>query len=156
MDTPYQVNLLRPHASLGYLLHRASKLGMARSEAVFDNSEISFTQWTVLALVYSRTATSCAELSRELDHNSGAMTRVIDQLQQRGLLARRPEAEDRRVTRLSVTPEGRAIVTDLAARISDLWNCILRDFSDSELANLLALLGRIVARLEAGDAQTGH
>lgn len=153
MDTPYQVNLLVPHESLGYLLHRASKLSMARAEAGFDTSEISFIQWIVLVQIYNGTATSCAELSRELGHNSGAMTRLIDQLQERGLIARRPEADDRRITRLDITASGRAIVVDRAGKVSELWNGLLQDFSDAEVRQLVQLLGRVVDRLETADAR---
>lgn len=152
MDTPYQVNLLVPHESLGYLLRRASKLSMARAEAEFDSSETSFTQWMVLVLIANGMATSCAELSRELDHNSGAMTRLVDQLQERGLIGRRPEADDRRITRLDITAAGRAIVFDLAARVGELWNSLLQDFTDAEVQQLVRLLGRVVDRLEATDA----
>lgn len=156
MDAPYQVNLQVPRESLGYLLRRAHKLARARSEADFSDGETSFTQWIVLALVNSGQATSCAELSRDMDHDSGAMTRVVDQLQERGLLLRQREARDRRVARLVLTDAGRQVVQELAARVGALWNNVLADFSTQEVSQLISLLDRVVARLEADEEQVRH
>lgn len=156
MDSFYSPDAFAPSNSIGYLLRRANKLSMARAEAAFEDSEITFTQWIVLALTFSGTARTCAELSRNIGHNSGAMTRVVDQLEERGLLARTPDEADRRVTRLAITEAGRGTVTDLAARVIGLWNDILHDFDREEVVGLIATLTRLVARLEAVEDQAGR
>lgn len=156
MDSFYSPDDFAPSNSIGYLLRRANKLSMARAEAAFEGSEITFTQWIVLALTFSGTAATCAELSRNIGHNSGAMTRVVDQLEERGLLARQPDESDRRVTRLAITEAGRVTVTDLAARVVGLWNDILHDFDREEIVRLIATLTRLVARLESGEDQAGR
>ncbi|MFO1354716.1 MAG: MarR family transcriptional regulator [Gammaproteobacteria bacterium] len=154
MPSFYQPDALTPANALGYLLRRAHKLSMAGAEAAFAGSEITFTQWIVLALVHSGTAASCAELSRNIGHSSGAMTRLVDQLEQRGLLARQRDGGDRRVTRLVITAAGRRTVTDLAARVTGLWNEVLEGFDHGEVHRLITTLNRLVTRLEAvtGDA----
>lgn len=156
MDSFYDLDSFAPRNSIGYLLRRANKLSMAHAEAAFEGSEITFTQWIVLALTFSGTAATCAELSRNIGHNSGAMTRVVDQLEERGLLARQPDAGDRRVTRLAITEAGRATVTDLALRVIGLWNEILEDFDRDEIVRLIATLTKLVARLEAVEEQAGR
>lgn len=149
----YDVATFAPRISLGYLVRRINKLSVARIEAAFDGSEISFTQWIVLALVSSGIATTCAELSRNMDHNSGAMTRVIDQLEERGLLIRRRDNEDRRVSNLSITEAGSQTVHELVGRVVDIWNDILGDFDHDEITRLLATLGKLLARLESPEPQ---
>lgn len=153
MDGFYRAGSLLPRTSLGYLLRRASKLGTARSEAAFEGLEISFTQWMVLALVNRRMAATSSELSRELGHNSGAMSRLIDQLEERGLLTRAADSSDRRVFRLETTATGSAMVADLGIRVVDSWNEILRGFDGSDISRLIELLDRLVTRLEAIEAQ---
>jgi DNA-binding MarR family transcriptional regulator len=154
MDKPYyDIVSFAPRISLGYLVRRINKLSIARIEATFDGSEISFTQWIVLALVSSGIATTCAELSRNMDHNSGAMTRVIDQLEERGLLVRRRDNDDRRVSNLSITEAGSQTVHELVGRVVDVWNDILGDFDRDEITQLIATLGKLLARLESPDPQ---
>jgi len=149
----YEPDAFSPGNSIGYLLRRANKLSMACAEAAFAGSEITFTQWIVLALVFNGTAATCAELSRNIGHSSGAMTRLIDQLEARGLLARQRDEADRRVTRLSLTAAGRVTFTDLAACVLDRWNEVLEDFDRGEIVRLIAMLNRLVARLEAIEDQ---
>jgi DNA-binding MarR family transcriptional regulator len=154
MDEPYyDIVSFAPRISLGYLVRRINKLSIARIEATFDGSEISFTQWIVLALVSSGIATTCAELSRNMDHNSGAMTRVIDQLEERGLLVRRRDNDDRRVSNLSITEAGSKTVHELVGRVVDVWNDILGDFDRDEITQLIATLGKLLARLESPEPQ---
>jgi DNA-binding MarR family transcriptional regulator len=154
MDRPYyDVDSFAPRISLGYLVRRVNKLSIARIEATFDGSEISFTQWIVLALVSSGIATTCAELSRNMDHNSGAMTRVVDQLEERGLLVRRRDDGDRRISNLSITEAGSRTVHELVGRVVDVWNDILRDFDRDEITQLIATLGKLLARLDSPEPQ---
>ena len=155
MDGFYHPGSLHPRNSLGYLLRRASKLSTTRAEAAFEGLAISFTQWIVLALVYKHTATTSSELSRDLGHNSGALSRLIDQLEERGLLARAPDSEDRRCIRLSTTAAGGAMVVDLATRVTDLWNELLQGFDEAEILRLIELLDRLVVRLEESEEQAG-
>ena len=153
MDAFYTVDELRPRISLGYLLRRINKLSTAQVEAAFDGNDISFTQWVVLALVSFDIATTCTELSRNMDHDKGALTRVIDQLEERGLIERRRDVGDRRVSQLTVTAKGREIVTDLARRVVDVWNDILHDFDREEIEQLIGTLGKLLARLDPSDPQ---
>lgn len=148
----YSLDGFSPRVSLGYLVRRINKLGIARVEAAFDGCDISFTQWVVLALVSTEVATTCTELSRNMDHDKGALTRVVDQLEERGLVARRRDEEDRRVSKLSATDAGQAIVSDLATRVIEVWNTVLRDFDHQEVGRLIDMLTRLLDRLELADA----
>ena len=49
-----------------------------------------------------------------------SVTKVVDKLEERGLVLRVPDAVDRRVTRVSITPSGEALLADVRAR-KDLW-----------------------------------
>lgn len=153
MNDFYNIETFAPRVSLGYLLRRVNKLSIARVEAAFDGNDITFTQWVVLALVSNDVATTCTELSRNMDHDKGALTRVIDQLEERALVERRRDADDRRVSKLVITDAGRKIVTDLAGRVVGVWNDILHDFDRDEVQRLIDTLGTLLARLESADAQ---
>ena len=148
----YNKPSLNPHESIGYLLRRASRLSTTLAEAAFQETEISFIQWVVLALINSGLATTCAELSRHLDHNSGAMTRLVDHLQGRALLTRHPDSRDRRVSRLQLTARGVLTVTELANQVGSLWNDLLEGIEPADVGQMITLLNRLVERAEGAVA----
>lgn len=148
---PYYDNAtFRPQISLGYLLRRVYKLSLARLEDVVD--DVNMTQWIALAMISNGLATTCRDLSRDMGHNSGAMTRVIDQLEEAGLLNRVRDADDRRVSNLQLTEAGHAALTRNIPPIVDVWNDILRDMEHDEVTRLIASLTKLLAGLESDPA----
>ncbi len=56
------------------------------------------------------------ELSRKLLKSSGNVTLVVDNLEKRGLVERRPHPSDRRMTTLHLTAKGEALIKGLFPR----------------------------------------
>ena len=139
--------------SLGYLLRHLVKLLEPRAEAMFADAALSFTQWLALRLVHDRVVDNSAGIARMLCHNSGAVTRLVDQLEARGLLERQRDSGDRRIVRLATTAAGVAAIENVNPRMIGMWNELLDEFSNSEVETLLSLLGRLMTRLEADEAK---
>src|SRR5258706_13161456 len=89
--------------SLGYLLKHVVKLIEPRAEAMFADAALSFTQWLALRLVHDRIVDNSAGIARMLCHNSGAGTRLADQLEARGPRGREPDSGQRPLVRLART-----------------------------------------------------
>jgi DNA-binding MarR family transcriptional regulator len=143
--------------SLGYLLRQTVRLLEPRAEALFADESLSFTQWLALRLVHDGIADNSAGLARMMCHNSGAVTRLVDQLEARSLLERRRCGKDRRIVRLAVTAAGDAALAAVNPRVMALLNSLLEDFSHEEIETLLSLLTRLLARMEADEAtETGQ
>lgn len=155
-DEFYDITSYTPRISLGYLLRRVSKLSGSRIETAFQDSDITFTQWIVLALVSSDTANTCTALARDMDHNSGAMTRLIDQLEERGLIIRTRAEKDRRISKLSITDAGNEMKTMLAARVAGVWNEIITGFDHDDIRQLITTLTKLLDRIEALEAESGQ
>lgn len=146
----YKVETFEGRRSLGYLVRKLHNLVVPRAEALFADAEISFTQWIMLVAVRDGIATTCGEIARHLNHDTGATTRLADQLEKRGLLARRRCTEDRRVVFLDITPEGKELAELLSPRIVNFWNATLDGTLQPEEAELLVtLMTRLIARLES-------
>ncbi len=139
----------RAEESIGYLLRRAHKLATPLADQAFVGEELSFTQWIALVQLRDGLVDTTSGLARCLDHDSGATTRMVDQLADRGLVARKRSEADRRVVHLVLTDTGRVAVERLVPRILDLWRTILGDFDAHEVALLTTLIKRLVARLDA-------
>jgi DNA-binding MarR family transcriptional regulator len=141
--------------SVGYLVKHAQAVMRDRIEAVFASQGITFQHWVVLMHLRDGLATSIAELCRETRHDSGAMTRLIDQLEERGFIGRRRQAADRRVVDLALTSAGRKMVESLIPLATETLNDVLADFSRAEVKQLQDMLRRIITRvsgLNAADA----
>ena len=149
MAEPFYTGDFEPDRSVGYLIKRAAKAGHAQIEASFDAPGLTFSHWVALAMFRHGIADNCAKLARALGHNSGATTRLVDQLEERGLVERCRDCGDRRVVTVGLTGAGRAQLESLNPMVLDHWNRVLSIFTRDEANTLISLLQRLVAKLEA-------
>ena len=145
----YNVDEFDGRKSIGYLVRRCHNKLMPQAEALFADAELTFSQWVVLMSLRDKTANTCADIARHMNHDTGAVTRLVDQLEKRDLVARTRSTADRRVVHLKLLPAGKATAKALMPRIVDFWNRVLGDFSHAEAASLIRLLTHLDQRLEA-------
>lgn len=112
-----------------------------RELAKFD---ISAPQLIVLASVANNEADSAARLCKNISYDPGAMTRMIDRLEQKGLIRRTPNPDDRRAMNLELTTAGRALYPQLLAAKSRVQAQFLRGFSKEEERLLDSFLNRML------------
>jgi DNA-binding MarR family transcriptional regulator len=141
---------------VGYLIKRAQSLLIDRFEQVLDPGELTFTQWVILMYLRDGMAINASDLCSQLRHDSGALTRVLDQLQARGFVARERSREDRRAVELRLTDEGRRVIELCLPRVVDALNDALGDFSRAEFAELLRLLSKLITRLDGSAQSAAH
>ena len=114
---------------------------MDRELARFD---ISAPQLIVLASVANREADSASSLCRNISYDPGAMTRMIDRLEQKGLIRRVPNPDDRRATNLELTAAGKVLFPQLLEAKETVQKQFLRGFSADDVATLEGLLNRML------------
>ncbi|HEY2068427.1 MAG TPA: MarR family transcriptional regulator [Rhizomicrobium sp.] len=136
--------------SIGYLARRLHNLLIPRAEALFADADFTFSQWVVLVSVRDGIAATCAEVARHMDHDTGAITRLVDQMEKRGLIVRRRSVKDRRVVHLEITAAGKALAKSLTPRLIAFWNKTLDGhFTHEELELLISLMTRMIGLIEA-------
>jgi DNA-binding MarR family transcriptional regulator len=138
--------------SAGYLIKTASHLFQPCLETALRDSGLTVTQWKVLMCLRDGLAATCADISRELPHDSGALTRIVDDLEQRGFVERRRRANDRRVVALHITPSGRDAVETGIPFVVEQMNSALQDLTRTEIVTLVELLQRVIVRLRNSEA----
>ena len=106
--------------------------------------DISAPQLIVLASVANKEADSASGLCKSISYDPGAMTRMIDRLEQKGLVRRVPNVEDRRATNLEITTAGRALYPQLMAAKEAVAAQFLRGFSTDEVRTLESFLNRML------------
>jgi DNA-binding MarR family transcriptional regulator len=129
---------------LGYLLARARTMLVRAADQELDAEDITHAQGTILLMLASGKCSTAAELSRELYLDSTSMTRMVDRMEKRGLLARAARSGDRRVTDLRLTTEGRRLGALLPALYTGVLDRSFATFSADEIAQLHTLLSKFV------------
>ena len=76
------------------------------------------------------------------------MVAIVDELERRELLERRPHARDRRVRNLHLTVAGKKLLRQAERRAEELDRRVTAPLSETELQELFELLQRIAAGLE--------
>ncbi|KQT32753.1 hypothetical protein ASG29_13690 [Sphingomonas sp. Leaf412] len=138
-----------PESSIGYLLRVGHQHGVAALDRLFAAEGISAVQWSALISIHFGRGATCATLARDLAHDKGAMTRMIDALEAKGLVMRRRDSDDRRVINLSLTTEGEAMAMRCRKLAIACWNHLLDDWDAAEVDALIAQLNRLRATMEA-------
>jgi DNA-binding MarR family transcriptional regulator len=79
-----------------------------------------------------------------MHYDTGAMTRILDRLEHKGLVRRERCREDRRVVFLRMTPNGRAQLPRLLSVGTRVLEAHLAGFSQAEIEQLKSYLGRMI------------
>ena len=148
-ETHYRANDYRARDSMGYLLRRVYAIMHERIESAFAGHDFTLMQWIVLIYLRDGIARTASDIAREFRHDSGALTRVIDRLERRGLVERRRSAADRRAVELALTPLGRHTVESLLPVVVAQLNLALAPFTRDEFAQLRSLMLRLVEHLQS-------
>lgn len=83
-------------------------------------------------------------LARETDLSSGAMTNRIDRLEDRGLVSRHPDEDDRRSVIIRLTRKGQKVIDEAIQYRLDAADESLRELDASELGELAGLLRKVI------------
>lgn len=145
----YQVSTYRAQNSVGYLTKRAHSLMLDVLEPILAEKGFSFVQYVILSWLRDGIAVNPREICAQYRHDSGALTRVIDQLAERGLLERIRRDKDRRKVELQLTTQGRDVIEGLIPTVVDVLNTVLADFTTEEVQELVRLTVKLNNSLQA-------
>ena len=133
--------------SVGFML---STLGHALSRRfiqALQPLELHPREFAVLRAVKANDGQSQQTLAERLRIPPSRMVAIVDELESRGLIERRPDPGDRRVRALYVTKPGQTLLEDAFNLVVQHERAISDVLTAKERAELLALLNRIAARL---------
>jgi len=146
----YDVRSFQPAKAVGQLMCRVRSVYIAALDEALAREpelaglEISAAQYTILNVLEQRGVDSAAKLCKDISYDGGAMTRMVDRLEAKGLVSRRRSEEDRRLINLELTEEGRLAVPKLRACSARVLNHLLRGFSGTEVRQFEGFLGRML------------
>lgn len=141
----YQSTSYCAEESIGYLMKRILVSLVIQADKRLGAHGVTSAQWGPLLRLQNAGASTVAELARWLQVDAGAMTRLLDRLEKKGLLKRVRSTEDRRVVQVELTPAGAAAIVEVPAVLSEVLNAHLAGFSKPECLALKSYLNRMVA-----------
>jgi DNA-binding MarR family transcriptional regulator len=148
MDTTtkeiYDLESYDPRRSIGGLLGRVKIEMSAALDAELAPLDITAAQYVILMSLALQEAGSASGLCKGISYDPGAMTRMLDRLERRGLVRRVAHPNDRRTSNLELTPEGKAVYPKLRASAMKVVNRFLDGFSQQEARELEGYLLRML------------
>ena len=113
--------------------------------------DITHMESKVLGYIGHHPGATQSELSQHSGRDKAQLARLIKGLRDRELLAGEVGEEDRRSVKLTLTPEGQAVLRTLKQQARRLNAKAVSGMSSAEEAQLLALLQRVRANLDSAD-----
>jgi DNA-binding MarR family transcriptional regulator len=113
---------------IGFLISDVARLMRTAFDRRVRDLGLTRSQWLVINRLHRRPGATQSELAEMLEVEKATAGRMVDRMEKKGWVVRRPDAADRRVNRLHLTAE------------SDLLQVQLSQIADRTVDDALALL----------------
>jgi MarR family 2-MHQ and catechol resistance regulon transcriptional repressor len=128
---------------LWVVLNRAHRAITEHARRQVERQGLRPTEFGVLEALYHKGPLALGEVGERVLLTSGSTTAVVDKLEQRGLLARRSSAEDRRVCYAELTDDGRALVARIFPDHTQVLRAAMGGLTTQEKQIATAMLRRL-------------
>ncbi len=147
----YDLATYEPRNGISFLLQRVRAewvLALDREFAADGQlaaMHVTSAQFSILAALSLGLAKSASDLCKDISYDAGAMTRMIDRLEEKGFLRRRRDPSDGRLVNLELTVKGDIAQLRMRELSLSVLNRLLRGFTKTEAGQLEAFLRRMLA-----------
>ncbi len=111
--------------------------GMMRHLRRWPAGPLSLVHLNVLSLLDEEGSLPMRALADALDVSQASTTGIVDRMEQRGLVARRRDGDDRRVVRVALTDAGDQLISGMATERLGRLSSLLDELTNDELDALL-------------------
>jgi DNA-binding MarR family transcriptional regulator len=138
--------VLAPHG-IGYRIKLLSQLLSRKFQERLEPLGLTPFHWVVLCCLWEEDGLATSSISEKLQQVGGTLTGVLDRMEERGLIRRERDSEDRRVWRIWLTDAGeqlREVLPPIAVEIRD---SALTGISPAERKHFSDLLNQMIANI---------
>lgn len=142
MKEMYTGSVLAPH-SLPYRMKLLVQLLSRRFQDALTPYDLTPLHWGILCCLWRQDGLATHAIAKELEQLGGTVTVALDAMERRGILRRQHDEQDRRISRLWLTDEGRRLKNDLVPMAERLANDLFSEFTAEEFDKLSAMTDRL-------------
>jgi DNA-binding MarR family transcriptional regulator len=135
--------------SVGHQLVGLVQMMRREVEARMARHGLTDAQWRPLWMIKTGRAATANELAGEACIDAGAITRMLDRLEAKGLVERVRSETDRRVVHVRLTEAGELATANIPHVLASVNNDFLHGFSEREWRQLRKLVERMTANGQA-------
>jgi DNA-binding MarR family transcriptional regulator len=128
------VSARRPNGSLHYLLKHAQMRLAELTAPALEPFGISGRQCAVLVAAGEQAPSSQHDVARRMGVDRTTMVALVDELEAKGLVERRPDSRDRRKNVVALTDSGRTTLEAATRAVDEAERRFLGALSDDEAA----------------------
>ena len=133
--------------NLGFLLHDVARLMRKRFEQNARDLGLTRSQCQVLAHLARHDGIQQSTLAEILEVEPITLTRIVDRLEQMGLVERRAHATDRRIRLLRLTGAARPLLAEIFAIGAQTRGEAMKGLADEDRERLFEILSSMKANL---------
>jgi DNA-binding MarR family transcriptional regulator len=122
-----------------------------RSKRMMQTIGVTGPQRLVIRLVGQQPGQTATEIASMLGKHPSTLTGVLARLEERGLLVRESDPEDRRRARFKLTPEGKKVDRERRGTVEAATRRALARVNTSDIDKALELVAILVEELERED-----
>jgi DNA-binding MarR family transcriptional regulator len=136
--------------SPGRKLYRAHTLLRVGLTQIFHRAQIDLSteQWALLSHLWEQDGLTQLELGARMDKDRPSLSRLVDFLEERGLVRRQVSSRDHRLRQVKLTAKGRAAQTPCTRLATRYVREVFAGVTRAELDAFLRTLDHIIGRLD--------
>jgi DNA-binding MarR family transcriptional regulator len=140
------------HAMPGYLIRRAQQISSALFAQETAGFDLTSVQYAALSAIARNPGVDATRLSALISFDRSTLGDVLERMEAKGWIVRRPTQADRRVKLLGLSPEGQNLLDQVQPAVRRVQERLLAPFAPAERAlviDMLTRLGDATAEAEA-------
>lgn len=135
--------------AVGYRLRVLAMLVSRSMAARLGQYEITRNHWVVLSCLWQEDGQPVSQLSQMLVQVGGTVSEVLDRMEERKLVKRRRDRNDKRVWRVFLTERGDRLFDVLPGLSRDMMEQLFRGFSEVEKSDFSRFVDACIVNLKA-------
>lgn len=129
---------------LGFMITGVRNAIWSSIERELQPLDITAAQFVVFNTIAKGRGSTIGDLCRVLGYDSGAMTRLLDRIEKKGLVRRVANPDDRRSYLIELTEQSAALVPKARRQVQAVFGELLQGFEEREAVALKASLEKIL------------
>jgi MarR family transcriptional regulator, lower aerobic nicotinate degradation pathway regulator len=128
----------------GYLFRRMQQIAVALFVEECRDFDLTPVQYAALVAIHTHPGIDATRLSAVIAFDRSTLGNVIERIETKGLVERKPSSEDKRIKLLYLTKAGAALLRDIKPAVDRAQARMLQPLKPADRKTLMALLTQLV------------